>query len=118
MNRKDEVFEKFGEEALRLPEVEEGSSCNKVAYKARKKAFLYLGEKEGTWNVMLKLTNSAEDVKDVAAVAEELSVNDKGWLSATFPYEQELPQKMLTWVEESYRALVPKTLVKLLDEKS
>ena len=48
MDRKGEIFEKFREAALRMPEVEEGSSCNKVAYKARKKAFLYLGEKEGT----------------------------------------------------------------------
>ena len=115
MSKIDKVFEKFSEVALRLPEAEEGSSCNKVAYKARKKAFLYLGEKDGSWNIMLKLTESANDVDDVAAVAEDLSVNDKGWLSASFSGEQMVPKKVLGWVEESYRALVPKTLVKMLD---
>ena len=115
MNRINEVFEKLTEAALRLPEAEEGSSCNKLAFKARKKAFLYLGEKEETWNIMLKLSDSIDDVEGVAELAEDLSVSEQGWLSATFAQEQAVPPKVLEWVEESYRALVSKTLVRLLD---
>lgn len=101
--------------AMALPEVEEGNSCNKLAYKARKKAFLYVGSKDGCWNLMLKLTDSIDHVDGVAAKAEELGVSEHGWVSATFARDVKAPGELKDWVEESYRALAPKTLVKQLD---
>lgn len=101
--------------AMALPEVEEGNSCNKLAYKARKKAFLYVGSKDDSWNLMLKLTDSIDLVDRVAAEAEELGVSEHGWVSATFARTSNAPKELKDWVEESYRALAPKTLVKQLD---
>ena len=58
--------EKLRATALRLPEVEEGSSCNKSAFKARKKAFLYLGVKDESYNLMLKIGPSQSEGEKLA----------------------------------------------------
>lgn len=104
--------------ALGLPEVEAGPSCNKTAYKAGKKNFLFVGEADGGFNVMLKVVDSAGAAEKVAkASGGKLSVGSNGWVSAEYGNGDDVPVGELeAWVVESYRALVPKKLVKLLGE--
>ncbi|MCP4871334.1 MAG: hypothetical protein GY898_21705 [Proteobacteria bacterium] len=47
--------------AMAFPEVSEGPSCVNRAFKVRKKAFLYVGEKADQIKVMVHLKDSALD---------------------------------------------------------
>ncbi len=54
--------------ALRYPEVEEGLSCNRVAFAARGKAFLFAGAGAGGegWVVLVKLRDSLAEAEALA----------------------------------------------------
>jgi hypothetical protein len=100
--------------ALALPETEEGTSCVNRAFRARKKNFLFVGEKGDHVRVMVRLGPSAEQV---AALADpRVDVGKHGWVTincaAADAPDMEL---LLQWVTESYRILAPKALVKQLD---
>ncbi len=103
--------------ALGFPEVVEGDSCVKRAFKARKKGFLYLGEKQDEYNVMVKLGPSLAEASVLAA--ERLgkwSVGKGGWAMLKFDPGETPPEGLLErWMEESYRLQVPKTLLAKLD---
>ena len=103
--------------ALSYPEVEEGSSCVNRAFKARKKAFLYLGMKEDTYNLRLKLADSLNEAEGLEQKSpENYSVGTHGWTLLTFPHNKQPPKKLLErWIEESFRLLVPKSLVNQMD---
>lgn len=99
--------------ALALPETSEGTSCVNRAFKVRKKNFLFVGEKENEVRVMLKLNGSL----DMAQAMDDprVSVGKTGWVTVKFaPDDVPDEELLLAWVEESFRALGPKTLVKQL----
>jgi hypothetical protein len=102
--------------ALQYPEAEQGTTCNKQSFKARKKAFLFLGRDAISFNVMLKLGESLAEAGKLAAQDPTIyRVGAHGWVSATFPHGQTPPPGLLErWIDESYRLLVPKALVALL----
>lgn len=104
--------------AFRYPEVEEGASCNNRAFKARKKAFLFMGMDADNWNVRIKLGDSIPEAEKLAKKApENCDVGKHGWTKVTFPLDQSPPDDlMMRWIDESYRLLVPKALVKTLPE--
>ena len=108
--------------ALSFPAASEKPSCNKAAFSAGKKNFFFLGEGQGpevgALNTMLKLTDSLAEAKELAKSQPGIySVGDSGWLSAKFAAGESPPAGLFErWIEESYRALVPKKLVALLDE--
>ncbi len=103
--------------ALGLPEAEEGVSCNKSAYKARKKSYLFVGEKDDSYNVMVKLGDSIPEAEKLAAkFPENVSVGKGGWVKVEFPLGKALPKGVLErWTLESYRMLVHKDLVAQID---
>lgn len=104
------------ERALALPEVSEGSSCVNRAFKARKKNFLFLGEKTDEIRIMVKLGPSLPAAETRADDDPRISVGKHGWLTLRFAPETPLPLDLLGgWVEESYRLLAPRTLVRQLD---
>ena len=102
--------------ALSLPETSEGSSCVNRAFKARKKNFLFLGEKDGRLRIMLKLAASLDQA---AAMNDPRVVIGKfGWVTLQFGPDEPLPLDLLSaWTLEGYRALAAKTLVKQLDAR-
>lgn len=99
--------------AVALPEVGEGSSCVNRAFKARKKNFLFVGEKGDSVRVMVKLTDSLEAAE--ATGDPRVVVGKFGWVTMNFPHDAPPPVPLEDWVVESYRACAPKTLVKQLD---
>jgi len=105
--------------ALRYPEAEEGTSCNKAAFKARDKAFLFLGTDDGSYNVMLKLGESLpEAAKLQSREPGRYAVGANGWVKATFAHDESPPPGLLeNWIGESYRLLAHKQLVALLPER-
>ena len=98
--------------ALALPDAEEGTSCNKISFKAGKKAFLYLGETDGDYNAKLKLVTSLDEAKELARKHPEIySAGSNGWVDAEFPADKSPPAGLMErWILESYQALVPKRI--------
>lgn len=104
--------------ASTYPEVTESPSCVNRSFKARKKGFMFLGEKpDGTLRLMVKLDDgvgSAESVAD--ADPDGWNVAGPGWITGNFTDATAPPiETMKDWIDESYRLLAPKTLVKQLD---
>ena len=107
--------------ALSLPEAEATPSCNKIAFKAGKKNFCFLGEgkdpEAGAFGVMLKLTDSLAEAKKLAkSDPQQYRAGSNGWVNADFAKGEAPPAGLLEgWIEESFRALVPKKIVAQLD---
>lgn len=105
--------------ALRYPKAEEGVACKGTAlecstFKARKKAFLFVG---GAVRVKLR-----ESLAEAARLAKKdpacYKVGANGWVAVTFSHDQSPPPGLLErWIDESYRLLVPKQLVAMLPER-
>lgn len=100
--------------AIALPEVSEGASCVNRAFKARKKNFLFVGEKGDAIKVMVKLGPSLEEA--TAMADPRIEPGTFGWITCRFGADDPLDADLLErWLVESYRLLAPKTLVKQLD---
>jgi len=110
-----DVLQSLRDHALAFPETSEGSSCVNRAFKVRKKNFVFLGEKgDGMCRVMVKLGPSLEAAR--ARTDAGLSVGKTGWVTWNFPGDQAPEAALLAaWVEESFRVLAPKTLIRQLD---
>jgi len=105
--------------ALRLPETLEGMTCGKQAFKARNKAFLFVGSEETTYNIMVKLRDALPEAASLQAKSpEKYAVGGHGWVKATFSHSAPLPVgRFERWIEESYRLLVPRQLVAFLSSQ-
>ena len=101
--------------ALRYPEVQEGTACKKSSFKARKKAFLFMGMDDRSYNAMVKLRESLAEAAELAArEPDRYKVGAHGWVTATFSHDESPPPGLLDrWIAESYRVLAPKRLVAL-----
>lgn len=103
--------------ALSYPETVETTACNKAAFKARNKGFLFLGIDDAGCNVMLKLAASIPEATKLAKGLGCCKVGANGWVTATFRHDQAPPPGLLErWIDESYRLLAPKQLAALLTE--
>ncbi|MDW3176958.1 MAG: MmcQ/YjbR family DNA-binding protein [Acidimicrobiia bacterium] len=104
--------------ASQYPEVSESPSCVNRSFKARKKGFLFLGEKPGgVIRLMVKLDEGIASAEKVAREhPDEWNVSGPGWITGNFTDESAPPiETMTAWVDESYRLLAPKTLVRQLE---
>jgi predicted DNA-binding protein (MmcQ/YjbR family) len=108
--------------ALSYPETHEDHPWGERAYKvAGKKVFMFLHElaHEGRgqgFGVTLKLPFRAADAL-VYPWAEPAGygMGKHGWVSMRFTSAHEPPiEQLLDWLDESYRAVAPKRLVKVL----
>ena len=116
---KSHPAEKLRVHALKFPEAEEGTSCNKSSFKARKKAYLYLGVTDDSYNLMVKIGPSQGEAKKLQKKYPGcFSLGSGGWIKVEFPSAKSPPAGVLErWIEESYRLLVHKELVAALDEQ-
>lgn len=96
---------------LRYPEVEEGVSCNRAAFGARGKSFLFAGTGPGGRGVVL-LLELRDSLTDAQVRAREqpgtIVVGKTGWVTLRLADGQPLPRGVERWVEESYRVIVAK----------
>jgi hypothetical protein len=114
----NELAEVLRRVALTYPEVEEGASCTKKSFKARGKAFLYVGVAGGSYNAMLKLRDSQAEAIKLAGKDSRFKVGAQGWVTATFREDDAPPSGLFErWIDESYRLLVDKKLVATLPER-
>jgi predicted DNA-binding protein (MmcQ/YjbR family) len=106
------------EYALSLPEAWEDQPWGESVVKVRKKIFVFLGLGEGDHPAAMtvKLPESAGHALSLPdCVPMGYGLGRHGWVSLRFT-EPLLPLDVLTdWVDESYRAVAPKTLVAQLE---
>lgn len=103
--------------ALSYPNTHEDFPWGHSAIKVGKKAFVFMGTDGGGFGLSVKLAQSHQAALTLPfAQPTGYGLGKSGWVSAEFGPEDEPPLGLLRqWVDESYRAVAPKTLVKQLD---
>ncbi len=105
--------------ALDYPEATLEHPWGHDAFKVRKKVFLFLALEDERLGMSMKLPHSAaQALKNSWAEPTGYGLGKHGWVSASFKPGDDPPLGLLQqWLEESYRCIAPKKLLKLLDEE-
>jgi predicted DNA-binding protein (MmcQ/YjbR family) len=118
--RNAKAWERLMAYALSFPEAWQDEPWEgDVVAKVGKKIFVFFGSRdEGTVGLSVKLPASAEEALAYPFTEPTgYGMGRHGWVSAQFARGDAPPIDMLEeWIDESYRAVAPKKLVKLLDE--
>jgi predicted DNA-binding protein (MmcQ/YjbR family) len=114
----DSVELELRDYAMTFPEATEDSPWGHRAIKVRKKMFLILGGEKDVKELSLsvKLPNSRDMAVDLPfAEPTGYGMGKSGWVTARFTKPADVPMDLIrSWIDESYRAIAPKKLVKLL----
>src|SRR5690348_4133327 len=106
--------------AIGFPGAHEDFPWGERVMKVAKKVFVFLGKDGGDEDcgLSVKLPVSGTAALSLPFVAPTgYGLGKSGWVSATFARGERLPLELLRqWIEESYRAVAPKTLLKQLGE--
>lgn len=103
--------------ALGYPEAWEDHPWGDTVAKVRKKIFVFVGVHDEHLGLTVKLPESAELALSFPwAERTGYGLGKAGWVTARFPIGTDAPVDLLEeWIDESYRAVAPKTLVARLD---
>ena len=106
--------------ALGLPGAYEDFPWGELVIKVKKKVFVFLGRAEDleqTLRFSVKLPESGEHLLDQPfAEPTGYGLGKSGWVSVSIAAGEQPPlAELCRWIEESYRAVAPKTLVKELE---
>ena len=101
--------------ALEYPESHEDHPWGQDTYKVRKKVFVFTGG-EGSLTISVKLPFSADEVLQLDyASSTGYGLGKSGWVTLDVTPKISIAKADLAeWIDESYRAVAPKTLVKQL----
>ena len=104
--------------ALAFPEAREDFPWGERVAKVRDKVFVFLGRDDEDVGVTVKLPSSGLLALSLPfASPTGYGLGKSGWVTARFGPRDEPPMELLRkWIDESYRAVAPKELVKALDE--
>ena len=102
--------------ALAYPEAWEDHPWEETVVKVRKKIFVFTGIYEKRLHCTVKLPESNEEALHYDFTEKTgYGLGKAGWVSAYFPMGADVPVDLLEeWIDESYRAVAPKTLVRQL----
>jgi len=114
------LFDSVRTFAFSLPDAWEDHPWGETVAKVRKKVFVFFGQEQpadgGCW-LGVKLPHSKDLVLALTfAKLMGYGLDRGGWVGIQAPPDTPL-EMLLTWVEESYRAVAPKTLVAELDAR-
>lgn len=105
--------------SLTFPEVTEDHPWGHRAMKVKGKVFVFLGgeKSEKELSLTVKLPSSRDMAVDLPfAEPAGYGMGKHGWVSARFTKVADVPMDLLrSWIDESYRAIAPKKLVKQLE---
>jgi predicted DNA-binding protein (MmcQ/YjbR family) len=101
--------------ALGFPEAYEEFPWGHSAIKVKKKAFLFMGTDEnGRFSISVKLPQSRDMAVDLPFTEPTgYGLGKSGWVTAYLTDTKSL-DLIKAWIEESYRAIAPKRLLKSL----
>lgn len=104
--------------AMGFPEATEDHPWGHRAIKVKKKTFVFLGGEANPaeLSISVKLPSSRDIALDLPfAEPTGYGLGKSGWVTARFTKVGEVPLDLLRgWIDESYRAIAPKKLSKLL----
>jgi predicted DNA-binding protein (MmcQ/YjbR family) len=105
--------------ALGYPEAKEDFPWGERVVKVRKKVFVFMGT-DGDFGMSVKLPGSGTMALMLPfATPTGYGLGKSGWVSVHFERHQSPPIDLLAeWIDESYRAVAPKTLVARLGGKA
>jgi predicted DNA-binding protein (MmcQ/YjbR family) len=137
MSSRAQIAEVLREFALSLPGAYEDTPWGESVARVKKGVFVYLGrsdeEKErasakkrehigepGSYSISVKLPHSGHcAIASRIGRPSDYGLGKKGWVTLTFPPGLSLPiDDLKRWIEESYRAVAPVTLVNQLNARS
>jgi predicted DNA-binding protein (MmcQ/YjbR family) len=103
--------------ALAYPNTREDHPWGETAFKVKDKAFVFLRCDEEGLSIGMKLPHSnAEALEHPFCEPTHYGLGKSGWVTATFHPTDKVPMDLLKrWIDESFRAVAPKTLVKQMD---
>lgn len=109
------IESKLRDFALGFPEAYEEFPWGHSAIKVKKKAFLFMGTDEnGRFSISVKLPHSRDMAVDLPFTEPTgYGLGKSGWVTA-YLTDQKALDLIKAWIEESYRAIAPKKLVKTL----
>ena len=101
---------------LSYPEAVEDHPWGESAFKVRGKVFCFMHSPEEDLSVTVKLPHSSGAALMFAfASPTGYNLGKSGWVTASFGKKDKVPLGLLqAWIDESYRAIAPKALVKTL----
>ncbi|MCP4873471.1 MAG: MmcQ/YjbR family DNA-binding protein [Proteobacteria bacterium] len=113
-----EALDEIRATALAYPETYEESPWGDRVVKVNKKIFLFAGTHKGRLNITTKLPETAEQALEMPfAKPTAYGMGKSGWVSSHFVDGDQVPVPLLLeWLDESYRTIAPKKLVKALPE--
>ena len=102
--------------ALAYPDVTEDFPWGERALKVKGKAFLFLRATGGTVSFSVKLPRSAAEALELPNVEPtSYGLGKHGWVTATVDAGRDAPlDTFRAWIDESFRLIAPKTLLKKL----
>lgn len=103
--------------ALAYPNTREDHPWGETAFKVKDKAFIFLRCDEEGLSIGMKLPHSNSDALEHSfCEPTHYGLGKSGWVTATFSPTDKVPMNLLAqWIDESFRAVAPKTLVKTMD---
>jgi predicted DNA-binding protein (MmcQ/YjbR family) len=106
--------------ALKFPGAAEEFPWGERVIKVNGKIFVFLGIFDAALRVGVKLPVSAEMALTLPFVTPTgYGLARAGWVTARFARGDDVPGGLLRgWIEQSYRAVAPKKLVKTLDARA
>jgi predicted DNA-binding protein (MmcQ/YjbR family) len=104
--------------ALSYPEAYEDFPWGDRVVKVKGKIFIFLGNSATELQLGVKLPNTGGFALTLPYITPAgYGLAKSGWINASFPPGKEPPVEMLReWIDESYRAVAPKKLVKSLSD--
>jgi predicted DNA-binding protein (MmcQ/YjbR family) len=104
--------------ALSLPGAWEDHPWGDTVVKVKKKIFVFLGDGEETGGMSVKLDESLDEALGMeGAEPTGYGLGRAGWVSVPFTGRYPSIGVLRDWIEESYRRIAPKTLIRELDER-
>jgi predicted DNA-binding protein (MmcQ/YjbR family) len=114
----DSAIEALRKFALGYPGAHEDHPWGETVVKVGKKVFVFLGKPQEGVSLSVKLPQSAHLALSLPfASPTGYGLGKSGWVSVQFGRGEKAPLDMLRqWIDESYRAVAPKTLAARLAE--
>jgi predicted DNA-binding protein (MmcQ/YjbR family) len=105
---------KLRDHALALPGATEDFPWGSRAFKVGGKAFVFMSNTDGTLSIGTKLPQSkGKALKAPYASPTHYGLGKHGWVTCEFPAGEKVPVDLLLgYIDESYRAIAPKRLLR------